>query len=205
MRDDPSLTVLLTRARSGEKQAWDELVERYTPLIWSICRRFGLGRADAFDVGQTVWLHLVEQLAAVRNPAALPGWLATTTQRECGRVLRAARRTQTGHMLDADNIPDEHTGIADQELLRAERNATLREAFAHLPPNHQRLIAMLIQDPPVPYAEISAKLGIPAGSIGPTRSSCLEKLRRYPAVAALINTEGPSAGGDTHDQLGVQR
>ena len=75
------------------------------------------------------------------------------------------------------------------ELLLAERNAALREAFVRLPAGCQRLIAMLIQDPPVPYAKISAELGIPVGSIGPTRRRCLEKLRRDPAVAALIDAE----------------
>ena len=93
MHDD--LTALVTRARNGDKQAWDELVDRYAPLIWSICRRYRLGRAHAEDVGQSVWLRLVDQLASLRDPAALPGWLATTTQRECGRVLRAARKQDT--------------------------------------------------------------------------------------------------------------
>ena len=69
--------------------------------------------------------------------------------------------------------------------------AALREAFTHLPPDSRQLIALLIQDPPVSYAEISAKLGIPVGSIGPNRARCLEKLRRYPAIAALINAEAP--------------
>ena len=186
MHDD--LIALVTRARNGDKQAWDELVERYAPLIWSICRRYRLGRADAEDAGQSVWLQLVDQLASLRDPAALPGWLATTTQRECGRVLRAARKQQApGHPLDAADIPDQVTGTAESELLRAQRHATLREAFMHLPPDSRKLIALLIQDPPVPYAEISARLGIPVGSIGPSRGRCLDKLRHDPAIAVLIN------------------
>ena len=83
--------------------------------------------------------------------------------------------------------------MAESELLRAERHAALREAFTHRPPDSQQLIAMLIHDPPVPYTEISARLGIPVGSIGPSRRRCLEKLRRYPAIAALINAEARSA------------
>ena len=185
MRDDPVVIDLVTRARDGDKQAWDALVERYAPLIWSICRG-----TDADDVGQTVWLRLLEQLDKIRDPAALPGWLATTTRRECGRVLRVARRPRAlGHALDAGNVPDEQTGAAEHELLLAERNAALREAFMRLPPGCQRLITMLIQDPPVPYAKISAELGIPVGSIGPIRRRCLEKLRRDPAIATLIDAE----------------
>ena len=193
MRDKLPVTDLVTRARNGEKQAWDALVERYAPLIWSICRKYRLDRADADDVGQTVWLHLVDQLDKIRDPAALPGWLATTTRRECGRLVRGAHGPHAVVcLLDAENVPDGQAQTADQELLAAERHAALREAFTHLPPECQRLIALLIADPPLPYAEISARLGIPVGSIGPTRRRCLDKMRRHPALAALIDAESGS-------------
>jgi RNA polymerase sigma factor (sigma-70 family) len=193
-RDDPAVTGLVTRARHGDKQAWDALVERYAPLIWSICRRHRLGGADAEDVGQSVWLQLVDQLDRVRDPAALPGWLATVTRRECLRVLRAVRAPLAArYAMDAETVPDEQAGTAEQELLAAERHAALREAFRDLPPSGRRLILILIQDPPVPYAEISARLGIPVGSIGPTRSRCMDKLRRHPAIAALINADTSTA------------
>ena len=188
MRNDPVVTDLVTRARSGDKQAWDALVERYASLIWSICRRHRLADADADDVGQSVWLQLVEHLDKVRDPAALPGWLATTTRRECARVLRAVRGPHAaGYAVDAETVPDDQAQMAEQQVLVSERHAALREAFAHLPPCDQQLIALLIQDPPVPYAEIGARLGIPVGSIGPTRGRCLDKMRRHPAIAALIN------------------
>ena len=193
--DDRAVTDLVTGARNGDKQAWGALVERYSPLIWSLCRRHRLGDADAKDVGQSVWLHLVDQLDKVRDPAALPGWLATTTRRECLRILRAARNPLTaGYPLDVEMLPDEQVGTGEHELLMAERQAALHEAVLALSPDDQRLIALLIQDPPVPYAEISARLGIPVGSIGPKRRRCLDKLRRYPAIAALINADSSAAG-----------
>ena len=196
MRNDPPVTDLVIRARNGDSQAWDALVERYAPLVWSICRRNRLGSADAEDVNQSVWLALVDQLAALREPAALPGWLATTTQRECGRVLRTARGPQMAwYVPDAEDIADEHAVTAEEELLQAERHAALREAFTYLPPSCQQLIGMLIQDPPVPYAKISTELGIPIGSIGPSRRRCVDKLRRHPAVAALIDAETGSTPG----------
>jgi RNA polymerase sigma factor (sigma-70 family) len=196
MRNDPTVTDLVIRARNGDSQAWDALVERYAPLVWSICRRYRLGSADAEDVNQSVWLALVDQLAALREPAALPGWLATTTQRECGRVLRTARGPQMAwYVPDAEDIADEHAVSAEEELLQAERHAALREAFTYLPPSCQQLIGMLIQDPPVPYAKISTELGIPIGSIGPSRRRCVDKLRRHPAVAALIDAETGSTPG----------
>jgi len=190
VRDNPVLTDLVTRAAKGEKQAWDALVERFAPLIWSICRKHRLGDADAEDVGQNVWLQLMNQLGKIRNPAALPGWLATVTRRECLRVMGTTQGpSAAGHAMGAEIIADEQSGAAEQELLAAERLAALREAFAALPPSGQRLIALLLEDPPVSYAEISARLGIAVGSIGPTRRRCVDKLRHYPAVAALINTD----------------
>jgi RNA polymerase sigma factor (sigma-70 family) len=143
--------------------------------------------ADAEDVGQNVWLQLVDQLDKIREPAALPGWLVTVTRRECLRVLGATRGPRAARCVTgAEIIADEQSETAEQLLLAAERHAALREALVALPPSGQRLIGLLLEDPPVPYAEISAQLGIPIGSIGPTRRRCLEKLRRYPAVAALI-------------------
>jgi RNA polymerase sigma factor (sigma-70 family) len=183
------VTDLVTRARTGDKQAWDTLVERYAPLIWSICCRHRLS-ADAEDISQGVWLRLVGQLDKIRDPAALPGWLATTTRRECLRILGAARGPLAdGYIVDAEAVPDEQVRIAEEELLVAERHAALREAFRDLAACDQQLILLLIEDPPVPYAEISARLGIPMGSIGPTRRRCLDKLRRHPAIAALIDTD----------------
>jgi RNA polymerase sigma factor (sigma-70 family) len=177
MNDDPPVADLVTRAANGDQGAWSALVDRYAPLIWSICREHSLGDADAHDVGQAVWLQLVNQLGDVRDPAALTGWLAATTRRECGKVQRAAREPKTGeHELPA----------AEYELPAAERDAALREAFTRLPPCCQQLIAMLTEDPPVPYTQISATLGIPVGNIEPNRGRCLDKLRRDPVLAALL-------------------
>jgi RNA polymerase sigma factor (sigma-70 family) len=187
-RDDSVLTDLVARARRGDTQAWNALVARHTPLITSICRRHRLGQADAEDVSQSVWLRVVAQLDNIREPAALPGWIATTTRRECGRVARAARGPYAvTYALDAENMPDERAEVAGQELLAAERRAAVREAFTDLPGAWQQLVTQLTMDPPPPYAEVSARLGIPVGSIGPTRSRCLDRMRRYPAIAALID------------------
>jgi RNA polymerase sigma factor (sigma-70 family) len=206
VRDGRSVNDLVTRAKKGDKQAWDALVERYAPLIWSICRRHRLSNADADDVGQRVWLQLVSQLDKVRDPAALPGWLTTTTERECGTIRRAMRRSQApGRVPDAGQIPDQQAEMTEHELLAAERHAALREAFTRLPPCCQRLIAVLIEDPPVPDAQISARLGLPVGSIGPSRSRCLEKLRRDPAIAALINAEATAVAGELSGQAQLTR
>ena len=190
MAEYPSVADLVTRAKNGEQQAWDALVERYAPLIWSICRHFRLETADAEDVGQAVWLKLVTHLDHLREAAALPGWLATTTRRECGRVINAADARRAGErVLIAESILDTDTATVEQELLDAEQHAILRDALDRLPPNCRQLLVLLSADPPVPYTEISARLGISVGSIGPNRRRCLDRLARDPAIAALIGTE----------------
>ena len=189
MPNDSAVVILVVRARNGDKDAWDELVERYAPLVWSLCRKYRLSAADAEDVGQTVWLRLVEHLSTLREPAALPGWIATTIQHECLRLLRAARRVEP-----MDALPEVRGLSADEleveeELLRCERNQVIRDAFVQLPPRCQLLLSLLMRDPPAAYGEISRVMRMPVGSIGPNRARCLEKLRKHPAVVALIEDE----------------
>ncbi len=186
MRDDPSVVALVVGAAGGDQGAWDEIVERYAPLVWSICARYQLSRHDTEDVGQTVWLLLVEQLGKLREPAALPGWLATTTARECLRAVAAARRSERlGTRLD-EGMQFADDTVIEEEVLTAERNAALRVALAELPSRCRNLLALLLSDPPPSYTEISTRLDMPIGSIGPKRSRCLERLRRSPALSALV-------------------
>ena len=190
MRDGPEVSDLVRRATGGDSQAWDALVERFIPLVWSICRGHRMDQADARTVSQAVWRQLAGQLGTFRDPAALAGWLAATTHRECDEVRRAARQQPgPGQMPHTTDKPGEQAQMPERELLAAEFHAALCEAFAQLPSRCQRLIAMLIQDPPVADAEISATLGIPARSIRHNCHSCLQRLRRYPAIATLIHAE----------------
>ena len=191
MRDGPSVTDLVTRATEGDKQAWDALVEQYIPLVWSICHRHQLANADARNVNQTVWRQLAGQLGTLHHPRALTSWLAITTQRECDQIRRSRGQHLSRQMPHATHIP------AEQESRMAERQAALREAFARLSPRCQQLVAMLSQDPPVPDAEISAKLGIPAPSIRQDCHNCLQQLRRHPALATLIHIETKNKGSTT--------
>lgn len=198
MRDDPTVVALVNRAARGDPAAWNEIVERYAPLVWAICTRFQLSNHDREDVGQNVWLLLVEQLGKLREPAALPGWLATTTHRECLRVVTAARKSErlgTG-LDDAPQFVD--NTMIDEEILMAERNAALRTALAELPPRGRQLLAMLISDPPCSYAEISATLQIPVGSIGPLRARYLERLRKSSALAGLGDLDVHWAKDEKH-------
>lgn len=190
MRDDPVVIALVRHARDGDESAWDSIVDRYAPMVWAICRRFQLSQADAADVGQEVWLRLVEHLPILREPAALPGWIATTTRRECLRVARVNTRDlgTTSSAAPEAAAGDWELGV-EQEVLTAERNAALRDAMARLPMRCQQLLTMLIVVPPVAYAEISTRMNIAIGSIGPSRSRCLDRLRHDPDLAAFLQRD----------------
>jgi RNA polymerase sigma factor (sigma-70 family) len=193
MHNDSSVIALVARVGSGDQEAWNEIIERYSPLVWHICLHYQLGREDIDDVGQTVWLLLVEHIGSLREPAALPGWLATTTRREALRVLRAGRRHEHADLPPEDQMPpNPDAATIEEEIVVAERNAALRAAFAELPLRCHELLSMLASDPPPAYAEVSAKLDIRVGSIGPTRARCLDRLRRSPHLAGII-------GGEAHD------
>ena len=194
MRDDPVVINIVARARDGDQRAWNEIVNRYAPLVWSICNRYKLSRQDIDDISQTAWLLLVEQLGNLRQPAALPGWLATTTQRECFRVLRAARRYDySGPPGKSQMSGDPPPLMIEQEVIATELNAALRAAFALLPARCRHLLSMLITDPPPSYAEISAALPVPIGSIGPQRARCLDRLRRSPFLNVLSDRDVPDS------------
>jgi RNA polymerase sigma factor (sigma-70 family) len=168
-------THIVTAAARGDQRAWNQLVQRYSNLLWAIARAHRLSTGDAADVVQTTWLRLIEHLPAIRSPDAVGAWLATTARRECLRTLRGTARCQPSDNLDA--LVEPSTGDVDARLLREERDASIRDAFERLPHRDQALLRLLTADPAPSYEEISAALGMPIGSIGPTRGRALERLR----------------------------
>ena len=192
VHEDLAVVDLVERARDGDQTAWDQIVERYAPLVWSLCQRYRLARADADDVGACVWLRLVEKLDTIREPAALPGWLATTTRRECLRLLQAKNRELP--VEDHQRLVDDSNPAADDWLLAQERLIALRVAYADLSERCRELLKLLFADPVTPYEEISAILGMPVGAIGPTRQRCLGKLRASPTLAGVVVPQPRTAG-----------
>jgi RNA polymerase sigma factor (sigma-70 family) len=207
LRNDATVIALVDRASKGDGEAWDELVQRYVPLVWGVCRRYRLSDADARDVGQNVWLRLVEHISTIREPAALPGWLATTTRRECLRVCRASsERQQREDKADLGDVADPESAQVDKWLIAEERATALRIGFGQLPSHCRQLLSLLLQDPPVPYSEISTILNMPVGGIGPNRARCLDRLRRCPAIVALIEESTQADGrGEGHDRPMVEQ
>ena len=176
---------LVDAARAGDQGAWNALVDRFLPLVNAVIAKFRLPQSDADDVNQTVWLRLVEHLDALREPKALPGWLSTTTRHEALRVIRTRGRDTP---VDPHGATMDHLGEVqdmDGALEREERAHALREGLRELSESRRELLLMLMVDPPLSYEEISAKLGIPIGSIGPTRARALEQLRNTTAMRAL--------------------
>ncbi|HET9739237.1 MAG TPA: sigma-70 family RNA polymerase sigma factor [Solirubrobacteraceae bacterium] len=171
----PSARTVRAAAR-GDQEAWNELVERYSGLLWGIARAHRLGTGDAADVVQTSWLRLVEHLVDVRNPDGIGSWLATTARRESLRTLRRSSRSEPSDAIDA--LPDPALTDVDARLLRDERDAALSRAFERLPARDQALLRLLTTEPAPSYEEISAALAMPIGSIGPTRGRALARLRR---------------------------
>jgi RNA polymerase sigma factor (sigma-70 family) len=171
-------TYLIRRAAEGHRWAWEQLVVKYSRLIWAMTRDFKLSESDASDVVQATWLRLLEHIDRIEHPDRVGSWLATTARHECLRHL-AARKRVVLVQDDDDALVDavSHQPEVDERLLADERAQAVREAMSSLPWRWQRLLELLMSDPPVSYLEISDQLGLPVGSIGPTRGRCLERLR----------------------------
>jgi RNA polymerase sigma factor (sigma-70 family) len=188
-----SVADLVSDAVSGNQDAWDALVERYSPLLMSVLRRYRMSSDDLYDVAQTVWLRMVENLGKLREPRALPGWIVTTARNESLRVLKAGARSRPFSSLYEGEAPmPSDDSEVDDDLLLEERRVALLEAFAELADRERELLTLLVADPPLPYAEIGSRLDMKVGSIGPTRARILEKLRRYPSIAAFEVEHGLS-------------
>ncbi|MDQ3676515.1 MAG: sigma-70 family RNA polymerase sigma factor [Actinomycetota bacterium] len=168
------MSQLVRRATAGEQRAWNELVEEFAALVWGVARGHGLDEADAADVSQTTWLRLVEHLDRVHDPARVGAWLATTARRECIQLLRRSRVIPCG-----DDLPElvSEAPAPGAALFTDERDLALWSALEDLPVRDRRLLRMLASEPVPSYAQVSAALGMPRGSIGPTRARALERLR----------------------------
>jgi len=192
---DWDLPALVKASVDRDEEAWNELVRRFAGLVAFVIRHYRLSQADTQDVSQLVWLRLVEHLADIREPSALPGWLGTTTRHECERYLRINGRSVamdplTMRISDKADEPE-----VDELLLAAERRQVLLDGLRELNEGHRELLLMLTADPPFAYAEISRILGIPIGSIGPTRSRVLDKLRDTDAVRAYLEADNSAQIG----------
>jgi len=177
------LEELVREARDGDESAWSALVDRFEGLVWATTRAHRLPQPAAADVTQTTWLRLVENLDRIKDPERLGAWLATTARRECLRHIRLRSREL---QVEDDSLFEAPTHESlDTRMIDRERYDALWRAFARLGERCQALLRLLSAPDPPSYEEIGAALGMPIGAIGPTRSRCLEKLRRSPELAEI--------------------
>ena len=171
------------RWTAGDAVALDELVRLMTPVLWHVVRAYRLTSELAEDVVQTTWLSLVKSRASIQEPAAVGGWLTTTARREAWKVAKATGR---GIPVEEDELsrrlPDEDS--AEAEVLRRDGDERLWDAVERLSERCQALLRIVAFEHRPDYTTIAANLGMPVGSIGPTRGRCLQKLR------TLIVTNG---------------
>jgi len=187
---DDELGARLAAAAAGDRAAWDALVGRFNSLVWSVARSYRLSHDDAADVVQTTWLRLLDHLDRIEDPERLGSWLATTARHESLHTLRRSKREPVLDVVEIMSpVPDQRSAV-DHELLRAERDTALWSLFELLGDGCRRLLRVMIATPAPSYAEISESLGMPVGSIGPTRARCLTALRTL-VVEADITLDLP--------------
>ncbi len=182
---------LVRRAAAGEQTAWETIVARLGGVVWAVVRAHRLDASDAEDAVQGVWLRLAQHLGRLQQPERLPGWLATTTRNECLLVLRRSARAAARNDAIASSTARLDPGVdptASIEL--AERREAVGRALDAVEARCRELLLLVAQVPPLSYADVSESLGIAVSAIGPTRSRCLEKVRRHRDVRRLLEAEG---------------
>lgn len=181
--DDEAWAEVVERVVAGDGDVWSALVDRYASLVWAVARGFRLADADAADVHQTVWLRLGEHVERIREPGRLPGWLSTTTRNECLRLVRRQGRELPDD--EPDEAPTEPVVGPEELVLDDERDAAVWRAFAGLSARCRQLLRLLVIDPDLGYAEVAEVMGMPVGSLGPTRSRCLDRLRSSSEISRI--------------------
>lgn len=184
---ETDLPELVAAAAAGDRTAWNSLVERFEPLVTSIIRKYRLTESDGEDVRQTMWLRLVVHMKNLREPRALPGWIATTTRNEAWRVLSAHRRVQQVDPQVDTRLNKIDQAELDENLISLERRRAVHKGLAELRSEQRELMLPLFSDTKITYQQVSSRLGIPVGSIGPTRTRCLNRLQTNTAIRALAS------------------
>lgn len=161
---------------AGDSSGLDDLVAVMTPVLWHVVRAYRLSQESAEDVIQTTWLALVRRRAAIADPTAIGGWLTTAARREAWRVAKAgSRATPVDHEELAPRLPEQRS--AESSALENDTRHRLWIAVDELPERCRRLLRVIAFENRPDYADLASDLGMPIGSIGPTRGRCLAKLR----------------------------
>jgi RNA polymerase sigma factor (sigma-70 family) len=180
---DPELVAVVRAATAGDRRAVAVLVARFDRPLRATARSYGLDRWDVDDVLQQTWIQFLEHGRTLREPAAVKGWLITTTRRHCLRVLQAHVRECL-----CDDPADGRAGADDEPEARIfadETRAAIDASLTRLTERQRKLLTLLLEEPDLSYQDVGRRLGLPTGSIGPTRARSLERLRECRELQAL--------------------
>jgi RNA polymerase sigma factor (sigma-70 family) len=181
---DRELATVVRAAVAGDGRAVASLVARFDRPLRSIARSYGLGPWDTDDVIQNTWMQFLEHGRKLREPAAVSGWLTTTARRHCLRALQSHVRE---HLSEDPAVGEAgHDGQLDAEMLAVERRSALTDSLGQLTARQRELMTLLLDEPDLSYEEVGRRLGLPIGSIGPTRARSLTRLRRNRQLQALV-------------------
>lgn len=175
---------LVKACREGDESAWEAITRRYQNLLYSIPRRAGLGKDLASDVLQEVFTTLYLKIDSIEKPEHLKSWLFTTARHKTIHLITRETRGRPRSISDDENDPAfdivDKSPLADEVLIRFEREDQIEKAFDEIDERCRRLLMMLyLESDKIPYSEIAERLDIPLGSIGPTRARCLQKLLKF--------------------------
>jgi len=162
--------------RTGNTAVMGDLVALLTPVLWHTARAQRLEREAAEDVVQSAWLALVRSSESINDPQALLQWLIMTVRREAWRVLKRDGRSEPAEFDDNDLVTPVHE-MPEEQVLRGDGESRLWQHIARLPERCQELLRVIAFSDRPDYAAVADALGMPVGSIGPTRGRCLAKLR----------------------------
>jgi RNA polymerase sigma factor (sigma-70 family) len=184
--DAAEMAALVCRARTGDRSAMNQIVDRCAPMVRAVAHRYVSNPADVDDVVQDAWLSLVEHLDSIRSPAATRAWLVQVTTHAAWRNRRKALREQPDAEVD-ERADDDAAELGLSHVWCEQLRQPLAEAVRALRPEHRRLVELLAADEPPDYRTASKLLDRPIGSIGPTRQRVLERLRRHPALSRFTD------------------
>lgn len=172
---------LFSQFRDGDEAAMGQLVALLTPILWHTARAQRLDRENAEDVVQSTWLALVRAADTIADPQAVLAWLIVTAKRESWRVARRADRVEPREFED-DDVVSPAADLPEERVLRSDGESRLWQHIAQLPERCQALLRVIAFADRPDYAAVAKALGMPVGSIGPTRGRCLAKLRQQLAT-----------------------
>ena len=167
---------LIAAHLTGNLDAWEVLLERYENFLFHLLLRAGLNRTDAEDIFQNVCLKLYLHLEDLRDMTKLSGWLAAVARQEVFRLRR--RRTEIS--IDTTDLPEMAADrmLPEEVVLAEEHMRLVQQGLQELALPCRSLLTLLYRPSPATYAEVSAQLGLPTGSIGPQRARCLDRLKK---------------------------